>query len=120
MSAKHTTRTEMKGDTSRHGPRVDAKRIANKARRALDHEEADILSAEAREMSDAGLASEKRRIEHAEIRAKIDALTCDLVIAEGEKLLVENDTEIMRLVAISSEVSSAVRKARDLLEALRK
>jgi hypothetical protein len=36
MSGKHTTKTEMHGDTARHGPRADAKRLSNKVRRSID------------------------------------------------------------------------------------
>lgn len=120
MSGKRTTKTEMRGTTSRHGKRADAKRLANKVRRTIDHEEADVLSAEAREMLEAGIASGKRQIEYDKLRAQLAALSCELVIAEGEKLLVENDAEIMRRVKMSAIIASTVRESRDLLVALRK
>ena len=58
-------KTEMKGDTSRHGPRADAKRIANKVRRAIDYAEAaaDTLSDQAKAVVDAAVRGDRAWLE---------------------------------------------------------
>lgn len=142
MSGKHTTKTEMHGDTARHGPRADAKRTSNKVRRTIDRvvplTEAKLLQWEANASGEPEPDEERMcsrcRAEYsacgglcAECIESPDRLFgCDYVDLSEAELRAWEETgdlpasvlERARRLKMSATIADVVRGDRDLLEAL--